>query len=224
METKSSGNRCSSGSSEACRCSAALRSASWWRALVISELSPLKTFPPNTRSASVSSSRSSPAPVSVDVETNGASGHMLPASSICSCRGRSDLFTTTITGLFFVPNPMACSSAETCILFVQSLGTVEHEQHNVRAFSGRTTALDANLLNRIITGRDTGGIDEMKWNAAQIRHLFNCIASRSGNGRDDGALGTQQGIEEAGFSHIWPPNNRGTQSLPVEPSLLCSSE
>src|SRR5947209_18200685 len=121
METKSSGNPCSSGTNEARRCYVARRSAFWCLILVTSTLELCKVLPASTRSAIVSSSSANPCPVNLDVVTIGASGHRSRGASRSSCCTQSALLTTTTTCLLVpvpttpvpIPTPIVRNSSQT---------------------------------------------------------------------------------------------------------------
>src|SRR6185437_14943485 len=88
------------------------------------------------------------------------------------------------------------------LLFIQRLGSVEHDEDESGVGEGLAAAGDAQLLGYIVRFAQSGGVDEFEWNAVEGDALAYGVARGAWGGRDDGALALNQAIEERAFAGI----------------------
>src|SRR5262252_4262561 len=98
------------------------------------------------------------------------------------------------------------------VLTGQRFAGVEDVQDQLRLRERFAAAADALALNLVARFAQAGGIDEHHGNATNIRRLLNCVASRAGDVRDDGTVAPEKLVEQAGFTSIRPPDDRGANA------------
>ena len=165
-------------------------SASWWRELIITSSISALISPDQTASLMASFNASIPCPVAQLTSTTGLSS---PA-------GRSSC--TRQVG--FVPNQQPFLSRElaqvTLVGVSQRLGIVQHMQDQVRAFKRLPAPANAFPFDFVARLAQSGGIDEDHRKAPNVRRLLNGIARRARHGGDNGAVMTQQLVEQTAFA------------------------
>jgi hypothetical protein len=96
-------------------------------------------------------------------------------------------------------------SADGGIAGGDALGGVDQEEGDVGGFEMAARHDDGELLGHEVGfafAADSGGVDEAESVAFEFDGFVNGIAGGSGDGRDDGAGGAGEGIEQGGFADV----------------------
>ena len=96
----------------------------------------------------------------------------------------------------------------------------------MRAARAKTCAgaLDAGVFEEIIGGADAGGIDEADGDAAEVDDFLEGVAGGAGEMAYDGALVTEEAVEEAGFAGIGLAEDYGAKALAEDLALVGGAE
>ncbi len=81
-------------------------------------------------------------------------------------------------------------------------GEIEEAEDEIGAEGSLVTASDALGLDEIGGVAESGGVDEDDGQAADVGGFLDGIAGGAGDGRDDGAIESEQLVEQAGFAGI----------------------
>src|SRR5581483_623112 len=95
----------------------------------------------------------------------------------------------------------------------KGLRSIQHDQHDVGVSQGFQGSPNANTFGFVQGFANACGIDQPDRNAADGNGFAHQVAGSAGSGGNDGALAFDQAIEEAGFAHVRPADDRESQSF-----------
>ena len=90
------------------------------------------------------------------------------------------------------------------ILFCKSLGSVDHQNRNIRLVQHLIAALDAKGAQLPLVVDARGVDDHHRPQGQKLHGLFHRICGRPLNIRNDGEVLPSQGVDDAGFSGVAP--------------------
>ena len=91
-----------------------------------------------------------------------------------------------------------------------AFGGVEDEERDVGGFEVSASHDDGQLLGhemRLALAPDSGSVNEAELCTLKLDDFVHRIASGSGDGRDDGAGGAGEGVEQRGLAHVGAAND-----------------
>jgi len=95
-------------------------------------------------------------------------------------------------------------------------GEIEQAKDEIGALGGLVTASDAFGLDEIGGVAESGGVDEDDGQAADVGGFLDGIAGGAGDGRDDGAVDSEQLVEQAGLAGIGTAEEDGAGAFAEE--------
>ena len=91
-----------------------------------------------------------------------------------------------------------------------ALGGVDDQQRHVRGFKVTARHDDAELFGHqvgLALAADAGRIDKAELAALELHNLIDCVAGGAGDGRDNGARGSGERIQQGGLAHVGPADD-----------------
>lgn len=104
------------------------------------------------------------------------------------------------------------------------LAGVCHREDEGGAGEHLAGAQDAGVLEEVLGRADACGIDEADGDAAEIDDFLEGVAGGAGEMADDGALVTEEAIEQAGFAGIGRAADDGAQALAEDVALISGAQ
>ena len=75
------------------------------------------------------------------------------------------------------------------------------------------------MLHGIVGLREPGRVDQVDRHVADVGRLLHRVARGPGHGRDDGAIGPQQPVEQARLAHVRCARQHGAQPLAQDDAM-----
>ena len=147
-------------------------------------------------------SASRPAPVSADTATTGATSSTAPQRS-----GPSALFLTITRGRVRVSSSTRRSSADS------DFALIEHDEHEFRRRARLNAARHALAFDPIARVARARRVHERQRQALDVDALGHQVASRSWHIGDDGPVGADERVEEAGLPDVRPTGDHDRRAV-----------
>lgn len=103
-------------------------------------------------------------------------------------------------------------------------GGIRHFQNQIRGFKSPVGAGNACLFNDVGRFADTGRINQPQGQPGQLNGFLHRVPRGTGNIADNGPVISQQGIQQAGFSHVGRSGDRRADAFPQQASAFGSFE